>query len=329
MASVIIPPCSRNWLVPMLLLLLVQLEVVNGRWGRNFFRKLRKKDLQDSDGGGDGSLPCGASTCASCTCCSGGDDSNAPSIVKDGKAVRLDSFPTVVERGLNVSVVDADKQLFYIHAFLSAAEAEAMSSFCAEPGRFQRSPQTGVADASGAENLARTSSSCPLLFAIFYMPRFADVQAKNPALAKELELTWNVTVRAAGLLGVDPANLEPFQLLRYSPGEYYKQHHDHRAYYEPGPAGYPDRPVTLLLFLNDVPVGGQLKFDRLGLEFSPRRGDAVAWSNVRQDTGKADPDMVHEAMPLPEGATKMAVNVWVRDEPFTSPQQAMQRQQSR
>ena len=40
--------------------------------------------------------------------------------------MRLDSFPTVVERGLNVSVVDADKQLFYIHAFLSAAEAEAI-----------------------------------------------------------------------------------------------------------------------------------------------------------------------------------------------------------
>ena len=36
--------------------------------------------------------------------------------------------------------------------------------------------------------------------------------------------------------------------------------------------------------------------------------------------------MVHEAMPLPEGAEKMAVNVWVRDQPFTSPQQAMQRQ---
>ena len=69
-----------------------------------------------------------------------------------------------------------------------------------------------------------------------------------------------------------------------------------------------------------------LTVKRLELEFSPRRGDAVAWSNVDK-AGSVDPDMVHEAMPLPDGSTKMAVNIWVRDDPFTSPKQASQRQQ--
>ena len=108
-----------------------------------------------------------------------------------------------------------------------------------------------------------------------------------------------------------------------APGEYYKQHHDHAGYYEQDTVK--DRPITMLVFLNDVESGGTLKFKRLELEFSPRRGDAVAWSNVDK-AGSVDPDMVHEAMPLPNGSTKMAVNIWVRDDPFTSPKQASQRQ---
>ena len=207
------------------LLLLISLRGGHARWGRQWFRKLRKnRGEEDSGGAGECNFPCGAGSCESCTCgdvvkaTAEVDDAAHPSVVRDGKVVRLDSFPTIVERGLNVSVVKEDKQLFYVHSFLSGEEADAMRHFCAEPGRFQRSPQTGVADANGQANLARTSSSCPLLFAIFYMKRFAEVQAKNPALAKELELTWNVTQRAADLLGVDPAKLEPFQLLRYAPG---------------------------------------------------------------------------------------------------------------
>ena len=48
----------------------------------------------------------------------------------------------------------------------------------------------------------------------------------------------------------------------------------------------------MLLFLNDVPVGGELHFKRLGMTFSPREGDAVVWSNVDCDE-VVDGDMVH------------------------------------
>ena len=168
--------------------------MVDARWGRRFFKKLFNKEEGDSQ--------------TTMTC-----KHTGPTILKNGAAVQLDSFPSIRERGLNVSIVDEKKKLYYVHNFLTAQEADEMRGFCSEPGRFQRSPQTGV-EVGGSESQARTSSSCPLLFAIFYIPRFAEVNAKNPALARELELTWNVTVRAAELLGVDPANLEPFQLLK-------------------------------------------------------------------------------------------------------------------
>lgn len=158
------------------------------------------------------------------------------------------------------------------------------------------------------------------------MDRMAELKIKRPDLVDELQLTWNVTLRAADLLGVDPPNIEPFQVLNYDPGEFYKEHHDHRAYYDPE-GGYPDRSRTMLLFLNDLPegMGGRLEFGRLGLQFSPRVGDAVIWSNVDRD-GRVDPEMVHQGMPLEEGGNKMAVNIWVRDKAFTSPQQAVKRQ---
>jgi len=123
------------------------------------------------------------------------------------------------------------------------------------------------------------------------------------------------------VLNVEPANLEPFQLLRYQPGEYYKTHHDHAGYYSETDTKIKDRPQTMLLFLNDVARGGHLRFDKLGLEIPPRMGDAVVWSNVDLATGKADPDMIHQGLP-PDVGAKMAVNIWVRDEPFTSPRQA-------
>ena len=68
------------------------------------------------------------------------------------------------------------------------------------------------------------------------------------------------------------AYLEPFQLLRYLPGEFYAQHHDHAGYYDPE-GGYPDRPKTMLLFLNDVEKGGCLHFGVLDYTFCPRQGD--------------------------------------------------------
>ena len=245
------------------------------------------------------------------------------SVLKDGTPIDMMNFPMKEEQGFDISIINQSKHLYYIHSFLSNQEAETMQTFCAEPMRFKRSPQTGITNVNGVENKARTSLSCPLLFAHFYIQRLAEVEAKSSQLAQELKLTWKINQRAAKLLGVDTSQLEPFQLLKYNVGEFYKQHHDHRAYYDPD-NGYPDRPYTLLLFLNDVEDGGELEFEKLGIQIIPRLGDAIVWRNV-DDDGLVDNDMVHEAMP-PKKGIKMAVNVWVRDKPFTEMRQATERQ---
>lgn len=248
-------------------------------------------------------------------------------IYKNGNRVNLhQSYPSTIVHGLNLTtVIDDDttgRTIHYVRSFVSPTESSAIRGFCTqENGRFRASP---LSDSAATD--IRTSSSCPLFFAYFYMDRMEALKVKRPDLVAELQLTWDITLRAASLLNVDPPNLEPFQLIQYEPGQFYREHHDHRAYYDPE-GGYPDRSRTMLLFLNDIPeeMGGRLEFGKLKLEFPPRNGDAVIWSNVDRD-GKVDPEMVHQGMPPEEGGTKMAVNIWVRDKPFTSPQQAATRQ---
>jgi len=189
-----------------------------------------------------------------------------------------------------------------------------------------RSPQRKDGNGQALEeHQARTSRSCPLLFAYFYKQLEATIALKQPALLPELQLTWAMTERAAALVEAEAAQVEPIQLLRYEEGEFYRQHHDHTGYYQSqrtevaAESHGESRPCTVLVFLNDVMSGGELSFPALGLAFSPRKGDAVVWSNVDAATGEADPLMVHEALPPGAGEVKLAANIWVRDVPFTSP----------
>ena len=89
-------------------------------------------------------------------------------------------------------------------------------------------------------------------------------------------------------------------------------------------AGVPRRMVTILVYLNDLPIeaGGGTQFPYLsktgfgmkdddeqegdndeggGVVIHPKRGRAVVWANIDQ-TGWPDPRTVHEGMPLIRGA---------------------------
>ena len=118
--------------------------------------------------------------------------------------------------------------------------------------------------------------------------------------------------------------MEPLQLVRYLPGEFYKEHHDHGGYYG---VQTEQRPWTLLVFLSSVPSnngfegGGYTLFKELGerddggIAIVPRMGDAVLWRNVDEDTGEVLQKAVHEAIPPKDGGAvvKYAMNVWITD----------------
>jgi prolyl 4-hydroxylase len=108
--------------------------------------------------------------------------------------------------------------------------------------------------------------------------------------------------RLARVAGLPVEHLERLNMVRYSPGEYFNEHHDGKF-----------RPRTVFVYLNDLPDGdeGETLFPHLGLRFRPRRGAAVMWSNATPE-GKEDSRMVHRGCP-PLTKVKFGANCFFND----------------
>jgi len=139
--------------------------------------------------------------------------------------------------------------------------------------------------------------------------RTCHMRGANPALVKEID------ERIARLIGVDPAYSEPIQGQRYDEGQYFKAHTD---WFSPGTDEYEEhtkpggqRTWTVMIWLNRVECGGATRFERLGRDFYPVPGSAVAWNNCGID-GTPNHDTLHEAMPVTSG-TKYVITKWFRE----------------
>ena len=118
-----------------------------------------------------------------------------------------------------------------------------------------------------------------------------------------------VIERIASITGTNVENSEHLQLLKYNPGEYYKQHHDYIEYQEGMPCGV--RMLTMFLYLNEVEEGGGTSFPLLGLTVQPKKGSAVLWPSVLdQSPEKKDGRTDHEALPVIKGV-KYGANAWI------------------
>jgi len=213
--------------------------------------------------------------------------------------------------------------LRYVKDLVSPETASALINACDKRSGWTASPQSMGGSATVAA--ARTSRSCPLIWPQMYLPLLEDPAYKSrieaSGIKEEIDLTWRLTQRVSQLLDVGEEFVEPFQLVRYLPGEFYKEHHDHGSYYG---ANTEQRPLTLLVFLSDLPSsneekdansGGYTKFKSLGnggVSVVPRLGDGVLWKNEDQD-GNLLMDAIHEAVPPEdqEGIIKYAMNVWI------------------
>jgi prolyl 4-hydroxylase len=130
----------------------------------------------------------------------------------------------------------------------------------------------------------------------------------------DADLARRLDQRLADLFGVDPRLSEPLQGQHYVAGQYFKEHTD---WFAPGteeftthtnPGG--QRTWTVMIYLNNVPRGGQTCFKRLGRCFTPVQGLALAWNNLMAD-GTPNPFTLHEAMPVDEGS-KYVITKWFR-----------------
>lgn len=98
-------------------------------------------------------------------------------------------------------------------------------------------------------------------------------------------------------------------MLKYTPGQYYRTHHD----FDPRTVTLPSGPriLTVFLYLSDVEEGGGTNFPDLNITVMPRKGKALIWPSVLDALPeKMDARTRHQALPVTKG-TKLAANAWI------------------
>lgn len=124
--------------------------------------------------------------------------------------------------------------------------------------------------------------------------------------------------RLAALMNWPVENGEGLQVLRYGVGAEYRPHHDYFAPDKPSSALHTtsggQRVATLVIYLNDVPAGGETIFPDAHLSVAPQRGAAVyfRYANAR---GQLDPLSLHGGSPVREGE-KWVMTKWVRERAY-------------
>lgn len=124
--------------------------------------------------------------------------------------------------------------------------------------------------------------------------------------------------RIASLMNWPVENGEGLQILHYNVGGEYRPHFD---YFPPDQAGSTvhtarggQRVATLVVYLNDVPAGGETVFPEVGLSVGARQGCAVYFRYMNA-MRQLDPLTLHGGAPVLAG-DKWIMTKWVREQPY-------------
>lgn len=101
---------------------------------------------------------------------------------------------------------------------------------------------------------------------------------------------------------------EPLTVLRYTPGQQYRLHHDCL----PGEAN--QRRMTAIVYLNDGYDGGATQFPAIATDFRGGIGDAILFVNTLPD-GRVDERSRHAGLPVTRGE-KWICTRWIRAQDF-------------
>lgn len=196
---------------------------------------------------------------------------------------------------LEPSVLSEDPLILQFDNFIQPSEADAIMAAGAKMG-YQPSEVLDKGHGDWKRSMHRTSSS-------------THCHASQPC--------WKVMepllTRAFPIVGMGERHAE-VQLLEYAEGQYYKSHSDFLGGSENFMAG--PRALTLLMYLDDPPEGGETAFPEIGLTVQAKRGRAILWpSALDQNPRVKDTRTKHQALPVLRGG-KHAVNIWYYQRDF-------------
>ena len=169
-------------------------------------------------------------------------------------------------------------------------------------------------------------------------------------------MTQRVAERISNVTRAPVRYMEPFQILKYEVGQFYKtfvaaararplaprrargvgagaqarrvltwprvrrgRHHDQNSGLFT-PQGV--RVYTFFMYLSTPDAGGGTKFNNLDVVVPAVKGSAVLWPSVTNlDPSRDEPKTMHEALPV-EAGRKFAANVWIHNFDYRTPSQA-------
>ena len=136
------------------------------------------------------------------------------------------------------------------------------------------------------------------------------------------EVTRRIEARAAAIVGVSVANIEPLQIVSYIGSQHFKLHHDAGTLIGDRdnrdvviPSHRAPRIFTIFCYLTTTAKGiGCTFFNDLcpPLSVQPRKGSALLFANFTSG-GHPDIRVSHSAQPLLRGHRKLGLNIWISD----------------
>jgi len=182
--------------------------------------------------------------------------------------------------------------------FVSSEEADRLVELGKQQG-YERSAGVGKPKHDGTHDAT-----------VDYSRTSHNTWCKEPTCYEDT-LVSPVVARIANITRTKNENAEYLQMLQYEPDQYYKQHHDYIEHHKGLPCGV--RILTLFIYLNDVEEGGGTKFNFLDITVQPKKGSAVLWPSVLDESpedkdGRTD----HEALPVIKGV-KYGANAWIHN----------------
>lgn len=128
---------------------------------------------------------------------------------------------------------------------------------------------------------------------------------------KENELVLAIEERIAELTNFPIENGEGLQVLNYGANEEYKPHFDYFSTNMVEESKGGQRIGTFLIYLNDVSMGGETVFPKVGLSIVPKKGTAL-YFHYGNSKGQVDRMSLHSSVPVIQGE-KWVATKWIRE----------------
>ncbi|WP_427138952.1 2OG-Fe(II) oxygenase [Psychrobacillus psychrodurans] len=124
----------------------------------------------------------------------------------------------------------------------------------------------------------------------------------------ENEIIARVEKRVSSIMNIPIEHGEGLQILRYTPGQEYKAHHD--FFSSTSKVASNNRISTLVMYLNDVEQGGETFFPKLNFSVTPKKGMAVYFEYFYNEQNLNDLTL-HGGAPVITGE-KWVATQWIR-----------------